>query len=478
MDLRSPVRGKAVVYAAAWLALCGGAGQAQTAPGKLTELQNFSASLEALAQRVNRAVVKIVTTGYGLSEPSDTGATALIMRQRATGSGVLLSADGYIATNAHVIRGARRIRVELALSEREEQHGHSVLKPSGSVLDAKVVGQDRETDLAILKIQGSDFPHLELGDSHALRQGQLVMAFGSPLGLQNSASLGVISSVARQIKPDSPMIYIQTDASINPGNSGGPLVDMTGRVVGINTMILSESGGSEGIGFAIPSHILQNVYQQIRKEGHVHRGQIGISVQTITPLLAAGLKLPRDWGVLVSDVVPDGPADDSGIEIGDIVLSLNGRTMENARQLEVNLYRYPLGEQVNLEILRGERRLSVQVPVTSNDEDPARFADMVNPDRDLIPKLGILGIPIDKRLAGMLSDLRVPSGIVVAARTADADSLGVDLRSGDVIHAINSQAVTTVAGLRTALEQLKSGDPVVLQVERDGQMQYVAFEME
>jgi serine protease Do len=457
----------------------GPAAQAQTAaPHKLAALENLSTSLEALSQRVNRAVVKIVTTGYGLSEDSEAGNTALITRQRATGSGVLLTADGYIATNAHVIRGARRIRVELALSERVERQTHSVLKPAGTMMDAKVVGQDRETDLAILKIDASDLPHLDIGDSHALRQGQLVMAFGSPLGLQNSASLGVVSSVARQIKPDSPMIYIQTDASINPGNSGGPLVDMAGRVVGINAMILSESGGSEGIGFAVPSNILENVFQQIRKEGHVHRGEIGVTVQTITPLLAAGLHLPQDYGVLVADVVPDGPADDAGMETGDIVLSLNGSSMENARQLEVNLYRYPVGDKVKLEILRGDRHLTMQVPVVANDEDPERFADLVNPEKDLIPKLGILGIPIDKRLAAMLSDLRKPYGIVVAARTAGADILTLDLRSGDVIHALNNQPTSTIAALQSALDQLKSGDPVVLQIERDGQMRYLAFEME
>jgi serine protease Do len=321
-------------------------------------------------------------------------------------------------------------------------------------------------------------PHLTLGDSRELRQGQLVMAFGSPLGLQNSASLGVISAAARQIKQDSPMIYIQTDASINPGNSGGPLVDMSGQVVGLNTMILSQSGGSEGIGFAIPSDTLRNVYTQIRKEGHVHRGQIGVSVETVTPLLAAGLGLTQDWGVLVADVTPDGPADKSGIQPGDIVLSLDGKPMENARQLEVNLWRFPVGDKVSLEVLRGTDRLTVDVPVTAQDDDPQRFADMVNPEKNLIPKLGILGVEIDKKLAPMLPDLRKQYGIVVAARAAGAEGLEVDLRPGDVIYAINNEPTSTVAALTTALSQIKSGDAVVLQVERDGALMYVAFEME
>jgi len=445
---------------------------------KLDAVESLSSSLEALAQRVNRSVVKIVTSGYGLSEDSDSRNTSLLTRQRATGSGVILTPDGYLVTNAHVIQGARRIRVQLPVSERAARKSNSIMKPAGTVLDARIVGQDHETDIAVLKIEATELPHLALGDSRELRQGQLVMAFGSPLGLQNSASLGVVSAVARQLKADSPMIYIQTDASINPGNSGGPLVDMSGRVVGLNTMILSQSGGSEGIGFAIPSDTLRNVYNQIRKEGHVHRGQIGVSVETITPLLAAGLGLAQDWGVLVADVNPDGPADKSGLQPGDIVLSLDGKPMENARQLEVGLYRFPVGDKVNLEVLRGVDRLTMDVSVTAQDDDPQRFADLVNPEKNLIPKLGILGVEIDKRLAPMLPDLRKQYGIVVAARAAGAEGLEVDLHPGDVIYAINNEPTATVASLTTALGQMKSGDAAVLQVERDGQLMYVAFEME
>ena len=440
-------------------------------------IENLSAAIENLSQRVNRSVVKIVTSGYGLSEDSDSGNTSLLTRQRATGSGVILTADGYIVTNAHVVQGSRRIRVQLPTSERAARQSRSLLKPAGTVLDARIVGVDRETDVAVLKIEATDLPHLTLGESRELRQGQLVMAFGSPLGLQNSASLGVVSAVARQLKPDSPMIYIQTDASINPGNSGGPLVDMSGRVIGLNTMILSQSGGSEGIGFAIPSDTLRNVYTQIRKEGHVHRGQIGVSVDTITPLLAAGLQLPRDWGVLVADVTPEGPADKTGIQPGDIILSLNGRVMENARQLQVGLYRFPVGEKVNLEVLRGDDHLTMNVTVAAQDDDPQRFADLVDPTKNLIPKLGILGVEIDKRLAAMLPDLRKQYGIVVAARAAGAE-VDVDLRPGDVIYAINNEPTSTVAALMDTLNQLKTGDPAVLQLERDGRLMYVAFEME
>jgi serine protease Do len=467
---------RAAVVRCLLLAALAPAGLAQER--KVEAVENLSASLESLAQRVNRSVVKIVTTGFGLSEDSDTGNASLLTRQRATGSGVILTADGYIVTNAHVIQGARRIRVQLPITERAARLSHSLTKPAGTILDAKIVGQDRETDVAVLKIEATDLPFLALGDSRELRQGQLVMAFGSPLGLENSASLGVVSAAARQIKADSPMIYIQTDASINPGNSGGPLVDMAGRVVGLNTMIFSQSGGSEGIGFAIPSDTLRNVYTQIRKEGHVHRGQIGVSVETVTPVLAAGLSLGQDWGVLVADVTPDGPAEKSGLKPGDIVLRLDGKPMENARQLEVNLWRFPVGDKVNLEVLRGSNHLSMEVSVTAEGDDPQRFADLVDPAKNLIPKLGILGVEIDKRLAPILPDLRKPYGIVVAARAAGAEGLDVDLRPGDVIYAINNEPTSTVAALTSTLGQIKSGEAVVLQLERDGQLMYTAFEME
>jgi len=447
---------------------------------KVESLESLSASLEVLARRVNRSVVKIVTTGYGLSEDSDANNASLLTRQRATGSGVVLSPDGFIVTNAHVVQGARRIRVQLPVFERAEQQSKSILKPPGTVLDAKVVGVDRETDLAVLKIDanGLSLASLPLGDSRELRQGQLVMAFGSPLGLQNSVSLGVVSAVARQLKTDSPMIYIQTDASINPGNSGGPLVDSAGRVIGINTMIYSESGGSEGIGFAVPSDTVRNIFEQIRKEGHVHRAQIGVSVETITPLLAAGLKLPRDWGVLVADAEPDGPADRAGVKPGDIVLSVNGKIMENARQLQVDMYRYPVGDKVSLEVLRGSDRLTMQVQVTAVEDDPQRFADLVDPDKNLIPALGVLGIGIDRRLAPMLPNLRKQYGVVVAVRVAGSEGLEVDLRPGDVVYAVNGETTATVESLKSALAQLKPGDAVVLEVEREDQLRYVAFELE
>ena len=259
---------------------------------RIDSLHELSSSLETLSHRVSTSVVQIFASGYHLSNESESGGNAaMVTRQRATGSGVILSRDGYILTNGHVVTNARRVRVRVAVNV---SGGPGVPQSQGRVLEAKVVGIDRVTDIAVLKIEGKDLPPLELGDSDSLRQGQVVMAFGNPRGLENSVSMGVVSSVARQIQPDSSMVYIQTDAPINPGNSGGPLVDVDGRLMGINTFILSESGGSEGLGFAIPSNIIKNVYTQLRDTGRVRRGEIGVSAETVTPALAEGLHLPQE----------------------------------------------------------------------------------------------------------------------------------------------------------------------------------------
>ena len=330
----------------------------------------------------------------------------------------------------------------------------------------------------MLHIDRTDLPHLTFGNSDELKQGELVMAFGNPLGLEGSVSMGVVSSTARQIKPDSTMIYIQTDAPINPGNSGGPLIDAGGRIVGINTFIFTQSGGSEGLGFAVPSNVVKNVYEQIRKEGHVHRGRIGVHAQTITPVIASGLSLPRDFGVIVADVEPDGPADKAGLQIGDIVMHLNGRRMDNARQLEVNVYRYPKGSTVSLDVLRGSENFKIEIPVVEDHADPERFADMVNPEDNLVPKLGILGIAIDKKLAEMLPELRQPYGIVVAAGSLSDFTNGLGLTQGDVIFSVNGSPVTSIPALKRKLDEFKSGDDVVLQIQRSERLMFVSVELQ
>ncbi len=393
---------------------------------------------------------------------------------------MIVDPTGYIVTNAHVIANASHVQVALPAVGDAAQRRRSVVPPRDRIVGARIVGRDRETDLAVLKVEVNRELHaLELGDSEALKPGQLVLAFGSPLGLDNSVSLGVVSAVARQIRADDEMIYVQTDASVNPGSSGGPLVDLSGRVVGINTFIITQSGGHEGIGFAAPSNIVQTVYKQIQQFGRVRRGDIGVRAQTITPDLAAGLGLARDWGVVLADVHPRGPAKKGGLRIGDVVLTLDGKVMENARQFQVNLYPRGVGEVVTLEILRGGVQGTHAVSPVDRPGDPERLQHLVRPEEHLIPRLGILALNLTREVAAMLPPLRQHRGVVVAVSSAQAVPVwGEPLQPGDVIHAVNRRPVGTLAGLRAALDQLATGDPMVLQVERANELLYVALTLE
>jgi len=460
-------------------ALVFSAGVAAPQSGPTDALHGLSDAVQALSGRASRSVVQVFSTGYALAEEDEqTGSTTagLITRQRSTGSGVIVSPDGFIVTNNHVVQNARRVRVQLAANDVPQDPLHPA-RQRGRLFEARVVGTDRDSDLAVLKIESSaPLPTLKLADSERLRQGQIVLAFGNPLGLENSLSLGVVSSVGRQVRPDDPMTYIQTDAPINPGNSGGPLLDASGDVVGVNTFIYTQSGGSEGIGFAIPSNVVQNVYDQIRKDGHVHRGEIGVSVQSITPELAAGLDLHQDGGAILSDVDPDGPAGAAGLKPGDIVLALNGKPMANAREFQTELYRIPLHQSITVQVMRGTDKLEAKVTVAERENDPFRFLDLVKPETNQVPKLGIVGIAITKELAAALPDTRKPYGVIVAARSGQAEYSGQGgLKLGDVIYSVNNNPVSSLDALRQAVERLTPLDPLVLQIERDGKLTYLTL---
>jgi serine protease Do len=289
--------------------------------------------------------------------------------------------------------------------------------------------------------------------------------------------MGVVSAVGRQLEPDDPMVYIQTDAPINPGSSGGPLVDAHGRVVGINTLILSQGGGNEGLGFAAPSNIVRTVYEQLQAQGYVRRGTIGASVQSITPVMATALGLPQESGALVADVDPEGPAGKAGLRVGDIVVALDGKRIENGRQLDVNLYRRPAGTSATLEVVRGTDRQRLQMAVDERSDDPLRFAELVTREQHLVARLGVLALTLSDALRARLGADPDVAGVLVAARATEV-AAEYGILPGDLIVAVNRTRVTRLEALQQIVARLPARAPCALQVLRQGQLQFLAFEIE
>jgi serine protease Do len=457
--------------------LAAGAAQ-RPAPATATDaLSRMNEAVDALTKRVLPSVVQILVTSYGPREqPARGDANVTLGRQRSSGSGFVIDADGYIMTNAHVVSGAQRVQVVLPL---ENADGTLATALSGrmTMVPARIVGLATELDLAVLKVDGMKLPALPLATYSQVRQGETVFAFGSPIGLRNSLSHGLVSAVARQIDPDSPLIYIQTDAPINPGNSGGPLVNIRGEVVGVNTFILSQSGGNEGLGFAIPSATARTAFRQLKQYGQLRRQEIGMSIQTISQGMAQSLGLARDYGVIVSDVWPKGPAEAAGLKVGDILVSVDGQPADNLPTVNYNFRLRESNERVQLVVLRGTAQMSLTVqPVEERSEFDA-VSSMADPEKNLVPELGIIGLEIDQRIVAVATGLRDPFGIIVIARGAGATS-EVPLQPRDIIRALNKQDMVTLQVLRDAVRALKPGAPATLQIQREGRLMYVSFTLE
>jgi serine protease Do len=451
--------------------------QTREAAGSANVLHQLNEAVEDLVQRVSPTVVQILVTGYGAAEDSQRGQTDLVVgRRRAIGSGVIVDPEGYIITNAHVVSGAQNIEVLVPPPPAPTASGAAAEGPQGRSYTARIVGTSREIDLAVIKIDGHGLPALSIRNSMPpARQGEMVFAFGSPEGLRNTVTMGVVSAVARQPDPDSPLVYVQTDTPINPGNSGGALVNANGDLVGINTFILSSSGGNQGLGFAIPEGVVASAYPQLVKFGHIHQPAIGALVQTITPELAAALRLKRDFGVIISDISPGGPADTAGIKIQDVIVSVDGVAISSLPQFAQSLYLHKTGDHAALEILRGADRLKIRVGLAERPHKEDNLVDLVDPVKNLVRPLEILGIELTLELAKALPDLRIPSGVIVAARTLGARTGEIPLQTGDVIHGVNTTPITSLEGLRATLAAMKPGEPVALQIERHEQIFYVSF---
>ena len=439
-------------------------------------LVRMNESVDALTRKVWPSVVQILVSSYGPREDGGRSESIVVGRQQSTGSGFVIDPDGYIMTNAHVVSGARRIQILLPADNAD---GTLATALSGRTyqLPARIIGMTTELDLALLKVDGQKLPALPLATYTEVRQGETVFAFGSPIGLRNSLTHGLVSAVARQIDPDSPQIFVQTDAPINPGNSGGPLVNIRGEVVGVNTFILSQSGGNEGLGFAIPSATARTVFRQLRQYGQLRRQEVGMSIQTITREMAKALALSRDYGVIVSDVWPGGPAQAAGLQVGDILLSVDGQAADNLPTVNYNFRLRDSTEKVQLVVLRAGKQLTMSVTTVEDRSDLDSVSALADPDKNLVAELGFVGFEIDASLAAKATGLRDPYGVVVVARAAGAAS-EVPIQPRDVIRSVNNQQVKTIQGLRDTVRSLKPGTPVTLQIQRAERLMYVSFTLE
>ena len=455
----------------------GGVCSAQRRPVAAPDaLERMNESIAALTRKVWPSVVQIVVTSYGPQESQPGQTSVQVGRQRGMGSGFVIDAEGYIMTNAHVVANAQRVQVLLPPASDDGSIA-TALSSKVTVVAARIVGISTELDLALLKIDNQTLPALTLASYSSVRQGETVFAFGSPSGLRHTLTHGLISAIARQQDPDSPLIYLQTDAPINPGNSGGPLFNIRGEVVGINTFIVSQSGGSDGLGFAIPSATVRTAFRQFKQYGQLRRQEVGMSLQTITPEMAGGLGLSRDSGLVISDVWPGGPAETAGLQPGDILLSVDGQPAENLPSVTYNFRLRDSTEKVQLVVMRGTAEHAFSVSPVEQSSEFDSMAALADPEKNLVTELGVLGIEIDPRAVRAGSGLREPYGIVVAARAAGARS-EVPLAPRDVIRSINNTKTFTLYQLRTVLQGLKAGAPVVLQVQREGRLLYIAFTYE
>ncbi len=369
------------------------------------------------------------------------------------GSGFIISPDGYILTNNHVVRGADEVRV--TMTDRSE-------------LIAEVIGTDPQTDIAVLKIDGENLPTARMGQSSQLKPGQWVIAIGSPFSFDHSVTAGVVSATGRSVGGQSQQYvpFIQTDVAINPGNSGGPLFNLNGEVVGINSQIFSGTGGYMGISFAIPIEVAQNVVEQLKNDGRVRRGLVGVRVQPVTREFAESLGLDRPAGALVAEVSEDGAAGKAGVQVGDVILSFNDRPVETSNDLPPIVGLSRPGDKVPMEIWREGRRRTLTVTVGEAEQDPEAIAAGSSPDT---PATGAnqLGLAVQELTAEQRERLGLEAGqgVVIARATGPAARAG--LARGDVVLRVGRTDIDGVRAFERAVRDVGAGDSVMLLARRD-----------
>ena len=385
---------------------------------------------------------------HGSPGPSPRGRAPHDFKQQSLGSGFIVDREGHIVTNNHVIEGADQIKVKLS---------------NGKEFDAKVVGRDPKTDLALIKVPASDdLTPLKMGDSEKLRVGTWVVAIGSPFGLEQTVTAGIVSAKGRTIGAGPYDDFIQTDASINPGNSGGPLLDLNGNVVGINTAIMSGGGGNVGVGFAIPVDMAEDVIAQLMENGKVTRAWLGVGIQDLSPDLTKYYKMKDRSGVLVTQVYEGDPADKGGIKPGDIILSVDGKNVSSSRELSMNIANAKVGEKATIKILRNGKKdkVSVTLAKRSDSDVPERIGSKSDDD------LGLELAELDPKTAKQLGLSEDEKGVLVTHVDSEGKGASAGIQRGDLIKEVNRTPVKDLKEFKKQIGKAESGDKVQVLVKR------------
>ncbi len=366
-------------------------------------------------------------------------------RSSGFGSGFIISDDGLVITNAHVIDGANHIRVSLA-DQRE--------------FDAEVIGSDRRSDIAVVKIDADNLPTAKLGDSDDVKVGEWVLAIGSPFGFEHTATQGIVSAVARNLPDETYVPFIQSDAAVNPGNSGGPLFNTSGEVIGVNSQIYSRTGGYQGLSFAVPINVAKSIAEQLQNKGYASRGWLGVAIQDVDQSLAESFGLDRPTGALVSQIIADSPAEAAGLKAGDIILSFNDKTVDNSSKLPPIVGSVIPDTTVPVEILRDGAEKTMQVKIAELEEE-----NRVVKVKDVAPNDG-LGITVEELAQSDLEQLGLENGLLIKKVEQDSPAQESGLQPGDILVSINRQSVETADQLDSLAKNLPREKSLPVLVQR------------